>query len=114
MFLITTDNLKITLESLIKSLNKNDLTDNSSAKKLYLVEYIFVYKVKHEITNMCKTDFLYSFNTSITKMLQMFPIKPNVHINTENASFTLVKPDKLFCSVIKPDESCYKSCYQNN
>ena len=48
-------------------------------------------------------------------MLQIFPIKPNVQIKTENASFTLVEPDKLFSSVIEPDKDCYKRFFfQNN
>ena len=54
---------------------------------------------------MCKTDFLYSFKTSIIKMLQIFPIKPNAHIKTESASFTLTSPKKLLCSVIIPEKN---------
>ena len=51
---------------------------------------------------MCSIDFLYSFNTSIIKILRLFPIKPNVQIKTESTSFTLNSPEKLFCSAIIP------------
>ena len=63
---------------------------------------------KNKITYMCKTDFLYSFNTSMIKMLQIFPTNPNAHMKTESASFTLVKPGKLLYYVIKAGKNFIK------
>ena len=59
-----------------------------------------LYQTNYKITDMCKIDFLYSFNTSMIKMLETFPTNPNAHIKTESASFTRVRPGKLFCSRI--------------